>query len=185
MAHLSIAVCRQLAQARRDKGFTQSRLAREVGCKQSAISMLESGQPGKLAAESVRKLAELVGVALPKAQTAAAAAAPEPAAQAPAPAARGYCPNALCPSSLPYHVQERLLFWPRLQDASAGGRCVYCGEWLETHCPECGVSVILDGAICGACGTVRVTDTLAPDTDRGAWLRERRRELAEWRRLIE
>ena len=167
-----------MAQARREKGFTQSRLAREVGCKQSAISMLESGQCEKISAESVGKLAELLGVALPDA---AAAAVSAPAAAG----TQGYCPNALCPANVPYLVQERLLFWPRLQDAAAGARCVYCGELLENHCPECGVSVIMDGAICSTCGTARVTDTLAPGTDRGAWLRERRRELAEWGRLIE
>jgi len=175
MAQLSIEVCRQLAQARRDKGFTQSRLAREVGCKQSAISMLEAGLAGKLSMESVRKVAELLGVALPDARPDAASAVPCP---------QGYCPDALCPSNVPYLVQGRLLFWPRLQGAAAGGRCIYCGEFLETHCPECGVSVIMDGATCSACGTARVADTLAPETDRGAWLRERRCELAEWRGLI-
>ena len=177
MAQLSIEFCRQLAQARREKGFTQSRLAREIGCKQSAISMLESGQSGKISAESVRKLAKLLGVALPD----TTAVAPEPAV----PNTQGYCPDALCPSNVPYLVQERLLFWPRLQGTASGGRCIYCGELLETHCPECGVSVIMDGATCSACGTARVTDTLAPETDRGAWLRERRRELMEWGRLIE
>ena len=176
MAQLSREVCRQLAQARREKGFTQSRLAREVGCKQSAISMLEAGQCGKLSAESVGKLAELLGVALPDATV----AVPEQTV----PSAQGFCPDALCPSNIPYLVQERLLFWPRLQETAAGTRCIYCGEFLETHCPACGVSVIMGGATCGACGAARVTDTLAPET-RDAWLRERRRELAEWRRLIE
>ncbi|MCL1920067.1 MAG: helix-turn-helix domain-containing protein [Kiritimatiellaeota bacterium] len=176
MAQLTIEVCRRLAQARRDKGMTQSRVAREVGCQQSAISMLEAGLPGKLSRESIAKLAKLLGVELP--------------AEKPAPAlvtarARGYCPNALCPSNLPYLVQERLLFWPRLQDVAAGPRCAYCGDMLETHCPECGAPAAQDGAVCNTCGAVRVTDTLPPDTDRDAWLRERRRELAEWRHLLE
>jgi len=179
MTQLSIEACRRLAQARREKGLTQSTLALEVGCKQSAISMLESGQPGKLSAESVGKLAERLGVDL----SAVAGAAPGPPPVPPG--AGGYCPNALCPSNVPYMVEERLLFWPRAQGGASGGRCVYCGDVLETHCPECGVSVIMGGATCGACGAARVTDTLPPGTDRGAWLRERRRELAEWRRLIE
>ena len=177
MTHLSLEICRRLAQARRDKGLTQSHLAREIGCKQSAISMLESGQTGKLSTESVGKLAGLLGVELP------AAAAPAP--ETPVPGMRGYCPDAQCPSNLPYLVQERLLFWPRLQDTAAGGRCVYCGDVLETHCPGCGGSITMDGAACGACGAARVADTLPPEADRGVWLRERRRELAEWRRLTE
>ena len=52
MAQLSIAFCRQLAKARREKGMTQSALAGAVGCKQSAISMLESGQSVKIAQET-------------------------------------------------------------------------------------------------------------------------------------
>ena len=178
MAHLSLENCRRLAQARRDRGLTQSHLAREIGCKQSAISMLESGQAGKLSAENVGKLAELLGVELSAEQP---AGVPVPDA----PGARGFCPNALCPSNLPYLVQERLLFWPRLQDAASGARCVYCGDVLESHCPECGVSVTMEGAACGVCGAARVTDTLPQGADRGAWLRERRRELTEWKRLLE
>ena len=64
MANLSIAFCRQLAKARREKGMTQSALAEAVGCKQSAISMLESGQSAKIAQETVTRIAALLGVAL-------------------------------------------------------------------------------------------------------------------------
>ena len=62
MAQLSTTFCRQLARARRERGMTQSALAQAVSCAQSAISMLEPGQPGKLSQETVGKIASLLGV---------------------------------------------------------------------------------------------------------------------------
>lgn len=165
-----------LARARREKGLTQSALAQAVGCKQSAISMLESGQPEKLSREAVEKAAKLLGVALE-------APAPEPRPPA-LPAARGFCPNALCPSNVPYAVDGELLFWPRLQPAAeAGSRCACCGELLETRCPHCGAAAA-EGACCTACGGARVTNTLPPDTAPEPWAAQRRREIAEWRALL-
>ena len=169
MAQLSIEICRELARARREKGMTQSALAEAVGCKQSAISMLEAGQAGKLSQESVEKAAKLLGVALPKEGT-------EPAAAIPT--ARGYCPNALCPSNVPYTVGDELMFWPRRQPEAAGSRCAWCGEVLETCCPECGAEVT-EGACCPVCGKPRVTDTAAVTTDKAAWAGKRRAEIAE------
>jgi transcriptional regulator with XRE-family HTH domain len=172
MAQITIELCRELARARREKGMTQSALAEAVGCKQSAISMLEAGQAGKLSRESVEKAARLLGVELPKdSGEAGPSAGPSPAAQG-----RGYCPNALCPSNVPYLVDGRLLFWPRRQPEPAGPRCAWCGEVLETHCPECGAAAS-DGACCTACGKPRVTDTVPAGTDKAAWAGKRRAEI--------
>jgi transcriptional regulator with XRE-family HTH domain len=179
MAHLSTTTCRLLARARREHGMTQSALAQAVGCKQSAISMLESGQPEKLSQEAVEKAAKLLGVALEE------GAAPGPEPRPPSAAvARGFCPSALCPSNVPYAVGGELLFWPRLQPAGeASPRCACCGELLETRCPHCGAAVA-DGACCTACGGARVTNTLPPETPPDAWASQRRREIAEWRALL-
>ncbi|MDD4019808.1 MAG: helix-turn-helix domain-containing protein [Kiritimatiellae bacterium] len=173
MAHLSITFCRQLARARREKGMTQSALAQAVACKQSAISMLESGQPEKLSQETVGKIAALLGVPLE----------PVPAGGAEAPAgSAGYCPNAACFSNIPYAVADALLFWPR-PPAAAGRHCAYCGELLERQCPHCGAAVA-GGACCPACGGALITNTLPPGTDPAAWAAQRRREIAEWRSLL-
>ncbi len=181
MAHLSIAFCRRLAQARRDKGMTQSALAQAVGCKQSAISMLESGQPEKLSMENVAKLAEHLGVALDSEQsTALGMDSVLPSADVPR--AYGYCPNALCYSNIPYVVQSVLFFWPRLQALSEGARCAFCGEVLEPRCPQCGAPVTA-GACCTQCGTARVTNTVAPGTPAEIWAAERRHQIAEWKTL--
>jgi transcriptional regulator with XRE-family HTH domain len=182
MAQLSLSFCRQLARARRDRGLTQSALAQAVGCKQSAISMLESGQPEKLSRETVEKIAALLGVVLD-------APAAEPTAHSPQPTAsslvaRGYCPGAACPSNVPYTVQGELLFWPRLQPLARGGHCAVCGELLEPRCPGCGAAVSAEGACCPACGGARVANTLPPGADADEWAARRRREIAEWRALL-
>jgi len=178
MAQLSIAYCRQLAQARRAKSLTQSALAEAVGCKQSAISMLESGQAEKIAQETVGKIAALLGV-----KPEGAGAEPADAGGAPA-VGRGYCPSAACASNVPYVTAGELLFWPRPQPAAASHRhCAYCGELLEHRCPNCGAPVT-EGACCRACGAARVANTLPPGTDPAAWAAQRCRELAEWRSLV-
>jgi len=175
MAHLSITFCRQLARARREKGMTQSALAQAVACKQSAISMLESGQGEKLSHETVAKIAALLGVPCEPESTGT------PAAKG---AGGGYCPSAACFSNVPYAVADDLLFWPRPQPAPSDGRhCAYCGELLERLCPHCGAGVT-DGACCPACGGARVTNTLPPGTDLAPWAAQRRREIAEWRSLL-
>jgi transcriptional regulator with XRE-family HTH domain len=179
MAHLSTTNCRLLAQARRDKGMTQSALAQAVGCKQSAVSMLESGQPEKLSQEAVEKIAKLLGVALEAPST---VPGPEPRVLSTTPLS-GFCPAAACPSNVPFVVNGDLLFWPRLQTLSGGHRCSFCGELLETRCPHCGAAVA-EGACCATCGGARVTNTLTPDLQPDEWATQRRREIAEWRALL-
>ncbi|HNX35129.1 MAG TPA: helix-turn-helix domain-containing protein [Kiritimatiellia bacterium] len=180
MAQLSIAFCRQLSKARREKGMTQSALAEAVGCKQSAISMLESGQSVKIARETVEKIASRLGVPLEPAsddpRSPAMAAGPLPA--------HAFCPNAFCYTNVPYVVNGDLLFWPRPQPASAAGgtHCAVCGELLERRCPHCGAPLGA-GACCPHCGGALVTNTLPPETDPETWSAQRRREIAEWRSL--
>jgi len=181
MAQLSITVCRQLARARREKGMTQSALAQAVGCKQSAISMLESGQPEKLSQEAIAKIASLLEVALESPALHSSVLCPPSSPSFPAPV---YCPDAACPSNVPYTVAGELLFWPRPQPAAAGGKhCAYCGEVLERRCPHCGAA-LTEGACCHTCGGAKVTNTLPPETDREAWAAQRRREIAEWKSLV-
>ena len=181
MAQLPRSVCKALALARRNKGLTQSALALSVGCKQSAISMLEAGQAGKISQESVEKIAELLGVGLPR------EASQPPLSQElerSAPPRVGFCPNAHCFSNIPYVVNGELLFWPKFQPLLPEGetRCIYCGELLERQCPSCGASLD-EGACCRHCGTPLVTNVLAPEIPVELWAAERRHEIAEWRQL--
>jgi DNA-binding XRE family transcriptional regulator len=189
MAQLSIAFCKQLAKARREKGMTQSALAEAVGCKQSAISMLEAGHSAKVAQETVGRIAALLDVPMPQpphSQLPTADCQLPTADCLPPAAPHAFCPSALCHSNVPYVADGVLLFWPRPQpDGAEGGtRCTVCGELLERRCPHCGAAVRAAGACCPACGGARVTDTLPPETDREAWAARRRREIAEWRSLI-
>jgi transcriptional regulator with XRE-family HTH domain len=171
MTTLPHEICKQIAQARREKGLTQSVLALEVGCKQSAISMLEAGQPSKLSKENIEKIASALGLTLQTTQAKLVTSLGEK---------KGFCPNAHCPSNTPYIIQGELIFQPRLQVEK---HCAYCAELLETCCPNCATAIHAEGSYCTACGTIRITNTLPADLPIAAWVVERRRELMELRKL--
>ncbi len=160
VTNLNPEICRKLRDARREAGLSQSVLAREVGCKQSALSMFEQGDGTKLNDEVVEKLCAKFGVELPKASVAPT----RPVAVVPrladstatgwhANPSRGFCPNAACPSHQRYEVDGRLFLKPNRaeQDPVGGKYCAVCGELLEKRCPNCGAPVH-DGAICSLCG---------------------------------
>ena len=149
MTNLSPEICRKLRDARRAAKLSQSVVAFEIGCKQSALSMFEQGDGTKLNDAVIRKLAEKFGVSLE---------APVPVstltgASVVASTLRGFCPNPKCPSNTAYEVDGRTLLKPDRSAADpAGGKfCALCGEILEKRCPNCGASVH-DGAICSFCG---------------------------------
>ena len=149
MTNLSPEICFKLRDARRAAGLSQSELAAEVGCNQSALSMFEQGNGTKLNDVVIGKLAKKFGVSLD--------------AEAPvrkftgmcltASASRGFCPNPKCPSNAAYAVDGRTFLRPdRAAADPAGGKfCALCGEVLEKRCPNCGAPVH-DGAICSFCG---------------------------------
>ncbi len=169
---------RRLRAARRARGMTQSDLAAQAGCKQSAVSMLESGRMEALARPTVEKIAALLGVELGPAESAAA-----PPAAVVSPAGRACCPNGDCPSNVPFVVGGEAVFWPRRQPAGGGRHCAYCGEVLESRCRRCGAP-ISEGACCSVCGTPRVLPPPAAAADPEGWCEMRRRQIAEWRALL-
>jgi transcriptional regulator with XRE-family HTH domain len=178
MSGLTYEQCRQLRDARRAKGLTQSALARELACQQSAISMLEGGRSEALSQETIARLAALLGVTL------AGVAAPV-VTSAVVPSGRAYCPQTACPSNVPFAVNGEVIFWPRPQPGNPPGRhCAYCGEVLVAGCPACGVPVS-EGGCCRACGAVLVPPPAAVDAASAeAWAAERRRQIAAWRALL-
>jgi transcriptional regulator with XRE-family HTH domain len=140
-------IARRITEARRTKGLTQSALAHQAGCKQSAISMFERGHENALARSKVDMILKLLGIeiATPAASTAAVPVTTPP------PALR-YCPVFDCPSNIPFTVQSKLLLFPRLRVPPENSRhCHFCGELLENACPECGAAVN-HGACCSQCG---------------------------------
>ena len=58
MKNLDTEFCRNVKSARREAGLTQSALAAEIGCKQSALSMFEQGDGTKLSDAVIEKLAK-------------------------------------------------------------------------------------------------------------------------------
>jgi len=148
VTNLSPEFCRKVRDARRAAKLGQVELAAEIGCKQSALSMFEQGQPTKLNDEVVEKLAKKFGISL-----AASPAAPAVPAAAPQSAIKGFCPNPHCPTNHAYQVEDKMFFHPDRQAADpVGGRfCAFCGEVLIRHCPNCG-AMVHEGAVCSLCG---------------------------------
>ena len=150
MINLSPEFCKRIKEERRTAGLTQSDLAREVGCKQSALSMFEQGDGTKLNDEVIEKLAKKFGLSLNRGSS----EVPAPRAVQPVSLAHtAFCPNPHCPSNHAYFVEERQLFRPDREAADpVGGKyCAVCGELLERRCPSCGAPVH-PGAICSLCG---------------------------------
>lgn len=151
MINLNSEICFKLRDARRAAGLSQTDLAREVGCKQSALSMFEQGQPTKLNDEVVEAIAAKFGIEL---STKRAESQNDNQVRLPMTAPHtGFCPNPECPSNHLYLVQGRKLYLPKRDEADpVGGKfCAICGEVLEKRCPNCGAP-IHPGAICSLCG---------------------------------
>ena len=149
MTNLSPEICLKLRDARRAAKLSQSELAAEVGCKQSALSMFEQGDGTKLNDAVIGKLAKKFGVSLDVEASVSKLTGTCLAASA----SRGFCPNPKCPSNAAYAVDGRTFLRPdRTAADPAGGKyCALCGEVLEKRCPNCGAPVH-DGAICSFCG---------------------------------
>ena len=106
-----------LRKARIDAGLTQAALAAQVGCKQSAVSMMEAGRPEALSRESLEKLAKVLNVTLPEAVDAKPLSPTSGAGPA-------VCPGFNCPSNLPYAVGGEVFFMP-LGTAGSGRGAEY------------------------------------------------------------
>ena len=156
MKNLSPEICKKFKESRREAGMTQSELAREVGCKQSALSMFEQGDGTKINDEVIEKLAKKFGIRL-AAEDASAAPVPPVVIRPTAIKGTAFCPNAGCPTNHPYLVDGRRFLKPALDEADpVGGKfCALCGELLERSCPNCGAPVHA-GAVCSHCGEAYV-----------------------------
>ena len=155
MTNLSPDICLKIRDARRAAKLSQSELAAEVGCKQSALSMFEQGCPTKLNDEVVEKLAKKFNIELKDKPPTSNLQPPTFNLQ---PSTfnlplRGFCPNPNCPSNKPYLVDGRQLYLPDREAADPIGAkfCAMCGEVLEKRCPNCGAPVHA-GGICSLCG---------------------------------
>ena len=156
MINLNPRFCLEIRDARKAARISQSELAAEVGCKQSALSMFEQGDGTKLNDEVVKRLATKFSIKLPTSE----AESPQPSwgqtpgawGQTPEKGS-GFCPNVGCPSHLAYEVDGRKMLKPdrAVQDPVGGRFCAICGEVLERKCPTCG-SAVHEGAICSFCG---------------------------------
>ena len=153
MIKLSPEICLKIKEARRAAKLSQSVVAAEVGCKQSALSMFEQGDGTKLNEEVVNKLAKRFGISLTEKESEPVREVPTQFAVSTEIRVHGFCSNAHCPSNRLYEVDGRTYALPnRLTADPVGGKfCALCGEILEKRCPNCGAP-LHDGAICSICG---------------------------------
>ena len=188
MRNLSPDFCRQIGQARRDRGISQSALAAGLGCKQPALSAFEAGDGTKLSEETVMRLSEKFGIPIapPPLDVEGDRSMRSAGEIVDENAPLGFCPNFLCPSNVPYVVAGRLFSRPSRSisaPVSSALRCAACGEVLEHRCPICGAPVN-DGACCCFCGQPYVTPVLPPSVDPVAWAAARRAEITSLRALV-
>lgn len=162
MTNLSPEICKKLKAARRAAGLSQTVLAVEVGCKQSALSMFEQGDGTKLNDEVIEKLAKRFGIELKQGSgvEGSSSSTRVSAVGLHIQSGQAFCPNPLCPSNHAYTVDGRDYVLPDRSAADpVGGKfCALCGEVLERRCPNCGASVHA-GAICSLCGEPYVAVT--------------------------
>jgi len=156
--------------------MTQAELARQVGCQQSAVSMMESGRVTALARETLERIARELGVPFEAPSAFAATVETGVVGQA-------HCPEPECPSNVPFVVNGALILWPMEQPSSGGRHCAYCGELLAHHCRQCGEPV-LPGACCRDCGTAYVPAPATVGSDAERWAASRRQQIASWRALL-
>ena len=160
MKNLEPEICRQIGITRRRAGISQSAIAREFGCKQSAISMFEQGDGTKLNDAVIEKIAKKFGISLEMRAESVASTNSIFQNSSAYQNSKGYCPNPHCPSNHPYQVEGRIYFLPHLSESDpVGGKfCALCGEVLEKRCPNCGAAVHV-GAVCSLCGEPYVCST--------------------------
>jgi len=139
-----------LSESRRNQGLTQSVLAKQADCKQSAISMMERGREDALSWPKIQAVAKVLDIdikAYAPAKTSDELNTSESA---------GYCPIFDCPANIPYAVNGRLYALPHITASHGEKHCGYCGELLENSCPECGAHIHTSAACCRECGSAYI-----------------------------
>ena len=175
-------------EARRGASLRQGELAAKVGCTQSALSMFESGKPGVIAKDTLARLAETLGIAVP------AGLGDGDGAVSGIGSSGGFigsdvvnpvffCPDFKCLSNYPYLIGGQIFFIP-LGLAGCGVRCALCGELLECTCPQCGVKVAARGGCCTRCGAALVQwpDGFAENV--AGWVAAQRSAIADIRGIM-
>lgn len=166
-----------LRKARIEAGITQAALAAQVGCTQSAVSMMEAGRAEALSKESLVKLAGILKVELPE-------SAPEPSGAAVSGVGVSVCSNFNCPSNMPYLVGSDVYFMP-LGNVGGGHHCIFCGELLTRKCPHCGTAVVTPGGCCASCGAVLVEMPSGYVDNVSAWVEGRLAAISAIRKAAE
>ncbi|MDA3799106.1 MAG: helix-turn-helix transcriptional regulator [Kiritimatiellae bacterium] len=170
-------IYKALKRRRKSEGITQLALAKEIGCKQSAISMMEAGNLDALSEDKLQKIAEKLGVELDSVTQKSKISL-----------VNKYCPNHDCPSNIPYVVAGDLCFMPKFVNemAETSSRCEFCGEILQHECSneECNAIVSGKSSCCNVCGDPYV-ECHADIVDKVTWADGQRERIEQIRVLID
>ena len=153
MKGLNRTFCEKVWKARREAGLSQTELAAEIGCKQSALSPFERGDGTKLSDAAIKKLSEKFGIPLSIEEEINETPHPQAPVFQSTVAGSGFCPNPDCPGNRRVSVGGEVFLFPDRKTVDPVGArfCACCGEILERKCPNCG-SPVHDGAVCSFCG---------------------------------
>ncbi|MEI6809160.1 MAG: helix-turn-helix transcriptional regulator [bacterium] len=162
--------------ARCAKSMTQSQLAEAVGCKQSAVSMFESGRIDVLSQKTLTAIAEQLGLDVKS--LSGMDVRPLTARSL----VLKCCTIDSCPSNIPFTVQGRVRYAPAMVEASAAEqtRCAMCGDVMEDHCPntDCQAELV-EGAFCQRCGTAYVPAACEERDNAEQWAETARARISE------
>lgn len=142
-----------IREARRAAKLSQSVVAEEVGCHQSALSAFEQGDCTKLGDDAVEKLSKKFGIDIESTKPGSSNSGNSRQQICCFVPGSGFCPNPRCPTNRPYQVDGHDHFKPdrNMADPVGGRFCAMCGETLERKCPNCGAPVH-EGGFCSLCG---------------------------------
>ncbi len=168
-----------LKKRRKAEGITQIALAKEIGCKQSAISMMEAGNLDALSEDKLQKVAQKLGVELEQEVIDSSNSSA---------LVHKYCPNHDCPSNTPYVAAEELFFMPNfiVEATHKKSKCIFCGEILQHECSnqDCGATISYKSACCNDCGE-KYVECHNDIPNKTLWADEQRSRIEQIRRLID
>lgn len=167
----------RLRKARKELGFTQAALAKEIGKSTSAVCQLEKGERRALAGSVVQELCQFLKVEFAPAEEDVAAMLQEERN------VLAICKNERCPVANFAFDDGELIIQPkayRVPSSTEPGCCIYCGHQLETGCSlRCLTPIVQGAAFCTGCHKPLVK--ISPQTLRRGDLKEYAEERAKRR----
>jgi DNA-binding XRE family transcriptional regulator len=139
----NVIFANEVRRKRHDRHLTQTALAEQIECSQTAISNIERGDLNALSSEKLKVLCRKIGLNSPAVVNIVTVPS--------------YCGNSDCPLGWTDVVNGNLVVQPAifLVEKDATRFCKGCGQVLLTTCqePSCSKPVLEGSAFCISCGS--------------------------------